>query len=138
MPNQKTRFRRRRLGLPTNVLTIPTKEYDNPLMISRIGTKDCSSRFLVLGNCPDVIMNWIGTFIGGTTGFRLQPPYDSFTVWLFHRVSDASDGVSIFRSRFQMQKDRFCSEKMWNYLVKNLQLFELCMSSVPKELLRFP
>lgn len=62
----------------------------------------CSSRFLVLGNCPNVLMSWLGAYLhenhhpssGFICAWRLDP--DEKTVWIFKTVEHA-----------QMAMDRF-------------------------------
>ena len=96
MPNQATRRRRRAVDMPTNMKTLKCDE--RVYRVSRLGDKPCTTRFLVVGNSPDVTMCWIGDLLGSQTGFRLFP-HINYTVWKFNSVDEANCAIDRFRSR---------------------------------------
>ena len=97
MPNQSTRIRRREAKLPTNVQTVKCSNGET-FRMSRLGSKPCSTQFIVVGNSPDVTLSWIGALLGCEKGFRLYPQ-ETYTVWIFNTKEDASRGVNRFRQR---------------------------------------
>ena len=96
MPNQATRKRRQALNLPTNVKIL--KCDNETLLVSRLGPKQCTTRFVVVGNSPQVTMCWIGALFGCETGFRLFP-HEEYTVWVFKSIHEANSGIDRFKAR---------------------------------------
>ena len=97
MPNQATRGRRKAAGLPTNVQKLIC-DNDNELFVSRLGSKICTTRFVVVGNSPLVLMSWIGALLDCGTGFRLYP-HQTYTVWVFSSTNDAACAIKRFNER---------------------------------------
>lgn len=100
MPNQATRRRRQQAGLPSNLQKIHEGNDDEAtILASRFGPRQvASSRFLLLGNSPDVLMSWLAPFMNSETGFRLD--YNpTYTVWIYDTAEEASYAVQQFNTR---------------------------------------
>lgn len=118
MPNQATRIRRHRAGLPSNVQTL-LDDYDNnddavdaSILVSRLGPKQvASSVFLVLGNSPNVLMSWLTPFTNSQTGIRLDNN-PAYTIWFYKTVEEASLAVQQFTTRKTMMLPPFVPDKI--------------------------
>ena len=92
MPNASTRRRRRKAGLPTYCTRLASG--NGELVLTRLPRNaQCRSRYLALGNCsPYALMSWLSRYIwpdDDIRGWRLGPPHEKFTVWVFKTCDDA-------------------------------------------------
>ena len=128
MPNQATRLRRKLLGLPTNAKEL---HFGNEtIVVSRLGCKACTSRFIVVGNSPDVLMSWISQLLGAETGFRCFP-HQTYTVWVFRSTQEANQAVNRFKDRDHIDLPPFVPQFMRTH-----PMYLMEVVNPPEELLR--
>jgi hypothetical protein len=134
MPNAQTRRRRRAMGLPTSCTRVKVSSPDEqgqeyvltPVFAS--STK-VTSRYLVLRNCPFVLMSWLEALLWckdneyELNGYRLDHPFQDMTVWIFHSVAAAERAVARFYGCCNREKPWFVPLVLWSS--NDLSIFQL-------------
>jgi hypothetical protein len=132
MPNAATRRRRRANGLPTNCARVRVSssygggDFQEYVMTRVFADTTCTSRFLVLRNCPYVLMSWLQALLcdeDTTTAYRMERPFHDMVVWIFPSVVESGKAICKFYQRPDRECPWYVPPHVWSLDIPIFQLF---------------